>query len=557
LGPRRHEAVCAAAAEHQGTVDTKADRVTSTYLSRHKHKVSQKASTGMVADSPQMLKSPSLDTRARVKRRVLSNMLRRAQTLNVDSKLHREHRQDKKVSKEELARFGFVKLKRMVSESGLPLPKFVNKESLIDCILNGSEAVTPRTRNRNKAKEWKLRPNQDKPHLPIDQVDWTKAMGCHRSDTGHGGVFFVKLPTGIIVLKSCADMAQQLFASTLINWIGIPSAKCRLLNSSSKEGKEMLMRLKTINREASYKLSRMRYVLVFEFVPGKALKYMRPNDYKQMLLKRAINGEAKKQESCMTASCRTMGRLSALDALLYYDADRLPIVCHTKGNGGNIILGPGDFKVTAIDNGANFIDTSTAVGKQRADVYFRDTEETVKQFVNNPHRLCKSMERVKKMIARYSNWDATDSFLILIQNGFIEGARDIVKIFPNLLKIKTLYSLISRVRPEVPGIRSLNIDFISKLLTIFQRTLGKHGGDFKMSKDKRIPTVKSPSTTQSDKPPSRPPPVPPSLQSSGIPIPPPLPSSWSSSDTKKGRRFLTPLLKLNFVSMHRISIMDI
>ncbi|GAB5353859.1 hypothetical protein AAMO2058_000070200 [Amorphochlora amoebiformis] len=376
----------------------------------------------------------------------------------------RGERKDVLEWRKKLEKKAFMELRAMVKERGIPLPKFVNKKSLIDCLIYGKQPVTPRSSKAKQAQKWRLRPLLDQPYHPIDKINWKSAIGCHRSDTGAGGVFFVKFPKGVVVLKSCADMAQQLFASTVVSWLGIRSAKCRVIDTQSSEGRTCIIRLKSFNQSASHKLSRMRYMLLFEFLPGHALKYFRPNDFKMMCSLRPHPSAT----TFMERSCWTMGRLSALDALLYYDADRLPIVCQTRGNGGNIILSPGNFSVCAIDNGANFINPQNS---QRVKKYFEDIASVFKSFLSNTQKVSKPMEAVRKMIVRYSSWSPPDSFLLPIQNGFLAGARDILREFPTTGRINTLYNMISAVKPPIPGISGLNIRFISSVLNTYRSSL--------------------------------------------------------------------------------------
>eukprot|EP00466_Bigelowiella_natans_P019594 jgi/Bigna1/83916/fgenesh1_pg.118_\ len=202
--------------------------------------------------------------------------------------------------------FGFSELKRLVKEKGYAFPKFANKDSLIECLVNkGKKARGRRSVSESlKSPKWKLRPLQDKPVSSIDEIDWTTATGCEKSETGHGGVFFVKLPQGVVVLKTCADMASQLFASTITSWIG-----------------------------------------------------------------------------------------------------------------GNIILSPDEFKICAIDNGANFINN---------DRYFEECRKVFRQFLSSPNTPAKQMEMVRKgvrtMMLRYTGWRVPDEeFLLPIQRGFVSS----------------------------------------------------------------------------------------------------------------------------------------
>jgi hypothetical protein len=65
-----------------------------------------------------------------------------------------------------------------------------------------------------EAKQWR-RSKADHAYYPIDTVEWKYVTGCQRSETGNTGVFFVKLAAGgrrsggVVVCKSCHDMAQQ------------------------------------------------------------------------------------------------------------------------------------------------------------------------------------------------------------------------------------------------------------------------------------------------------------------------------------------------------------
>jgi len=312
----------------------------------------------------------------------------------------------------------------------------------------------------------------------IDEIDWTTATGCEKSETGHGGVFFVKLPQGVVVLKTCADMASQLFASTITSWIGLRSAKVRLLDTHTDEFRSLYTRMKRIFPLAANKLSRRAYVLVQEFIPGTALKHVHHVDLEKWIRGKAAapapgsgaEGSAlSNSSSLMKQSCYAMGHLSALDALFYYDGDRLPIVTQTKGNGGNIILSPDEFKICAIDNGANFINND-----RRAKIYFEECRKVFRQFLSSPNTPAKQMEMVRTMMLRYTGWRVPDEeFLLPIQRGFLSGAKEIVEEFGDNSRIQRLLVIMQKVDPPIPGLGSLNLRFISSMLDLFRSALSE------------------------------------------------------------------------------------
>jgi len=273
---------------------------------------------------------------------------------------------------------------------------------------------------------------------------------------------------GVVVLKSCADIAQQVLASTLISWLGLRAARCRIMQTHSPEFQLLLSKLRALNcKLAAYKLSRRSYALVFEFIPGTALKHLSPPDLERMRLTPHPASNVTLMEQC----CRTMGQISAMDALLYYDGDRIPIVCQTRGNGGNIIVGPGNYKVCAIDNGANFINSSSEIGRERAYKYFSETKAALDTIISKPKEVACQMLMVRKMMDRYIGWEAPDEFLLNIQAGFIDGARRILEEFPDTKRMKTFTQMMEKVDPPIPGIKDIDLQFIEDMLKVFSSTL--------------------------------------------------------------------------------------
>eukprot|EP00472_Partenskyella_glossopodia_P015010 CAMPEP_0197515544 /NCGR_PEP_ID=MMETSP1318-20131121/648_1 /TAXON_ID=552666 /ORGANISM="Partenskyella glossopodia, Strain RCC365" /LENGTH=228 /DNA_ID=CAMNT_0043063945 /DNA_START=674 /DNA_END=1356 /DNA_ORIENTATION=- len=178
--------------------------------------------------------------------------------------------------------------------------------------------------------------------------------------------------------------------------------------------------------------------------------------------------------SCMYSICVAMGRLAAVDALFYSDGDRLPIVSQTNGNGGNIIISNGNCRVTAIDNGINFINTDTNVGKHRQDVYIRDTDAVFNAILSNPKSIAPSLLAVRKMMVRYINWSPPDDFLLPLQEGFVEGAKNILEEFPDMSRFKELLDLLYQVEPTIPGLASINLEFIENMLNLFKSIFKRH-----------------------------------------------------------------------------------
>ena len=69
----------------------------------------------------------------------------------------------------------------------------------------------------------------------IYQKNWSQASGFRRSLDGSAGVFFVQVPSGIVVIKGSSTPGQERFAAVLAERIGVTVPKVRVLEYSKPE----------------------------------------------------------------------------------------------------------------------------------------------------------------------------------------------------------------------------------------------------------------------------------------------------------------------------------
>ena len=379
----------------------------------------------------------------------------------------------------------------MVRDQGLDAPKFSNRDMLISTLLGGKRLGDARKGAKNDAKLRNWAPSSaSRPYSPIDRVRWEGVNAAVRSETGHEGVFFVNIsasdsdPGGVLVVKTCADMAQQLFASTTLSWVpGLSSAPCRLLDMSSAEGSAAYRNLKRVSALAASKIRRRRYCLVMKFVSGILLKHLQESDFVRM--RRTSSSDGGIGGNLLKRYCIHMGRLAAFDAMCYYDADRLPMITKTRGNGGNIIISPGNCRIIAIDNGVKMINSNSGVGLERANHYFSEVYRLVaelraksiqlpaksKQLPAKSKQPHPSLQAVSKMIERYTKWNATPEFLLWMQEGFLLGTKTLVSAFEDTSRAERLVTLLDRVVPGVPGRSGISLGFLNTVRRAMEAAL--------------------------------------------------------------------------------------
>ena len=154
-----------------------------------------------------------------------------------------------------------------------------------------------------------------------------------RSETGSGGVVFVKMPKGVAVLKSGTSLANEFFGAWVAEAVGVRAPKHRLLSHTNGEYEAVVAAVKrTASLETRIAMSRILQranLAVLQFVRGKSLFEVSklPSD---------------------AASVRQIGGIVALDIILN-NFDRLPLIWSNLGNGDNVLVDKSG-GVIALDN---------------------------------------------------------------------------------------------------------------------------------------------------------------------------------------------------------------
>lgn len=203
------------------------------------------------------------------------------------------------------------------------------------------------------------------------KLKWNKLNGVMLSSEGSSGVIFTKIGSSGAVVKSCATIATELFASELAQLMDVPCPQMRVLEYTNPEWglvKKMLHARSKFGRNGNPLSLRMRRKI------GKELD--RPNILVMELLPdgQMLEGMTKADAAALftPATLTQVGVVLGFDAFIN-NSDRLRSLWDNIGNGRNLLLSK-SLGAVAIDQVINALDLKSEFSAAIVRDYFAKVE---------------------------------------------------------------------------------------------------------------------------------------------------------------------------------------
>eukprot|EP00743_Colponemidia_sp_Colp-15_P007891 GILK01008546.1.p1 GENE.GILK01008546.1~~GILK01008546.1.p1 ORF type:complete len:491 (-),score=55.50 GILK01008546.1:149-1585(-) len=270
----------------------------------------------------------------------------------------------------------------------------------------------------------------------IQDLNWDKVCAISASPEGSGGVFFVDFKeNGIVVLKSSATIAQEIYAVKLQQRLGIPCPDFRMIRFTDEEftaARTKLLQMSQSDGALNIKISRALdrpFWVVMQYISGQSLE-----ECGQKCVSECFNIH----ESSGAKRLSQFGRLIMFDAAIN-NFDRAPVIWNNEGNARNIMLGvesdaelgnqPRYTSVFAIDSRVVSISLSTVAGKDnmmrylnKVEAFLKETREVAGSVVCS-HPLPASLNRLVEFVERVSLLRFTHEQIQKVVCGIVNAAR--------------------------------------------------------------------------------------------------------------------------------------
>eukprot|EP00742_Colponemidia_sp_Colp-10_P004946 GILJ01005284.1.p1 GENE.GILJ01005284.1~~GILJ01005284.1.p1 ORF type:complete len:487 (+),score=48.20 GILJ01005284.1:31-1491(+) len=329
-----------------------------------------------------------------------------------------------------------------------------------------------------------------RPAGSIHQLNWDKVCAISASPEGSGGVFFVDFQeSGIVVLKSSATVAQEIYAVKLQQLLGIPCPDFRMIRFTEEEftaARTKLLEMTQSDGALNIKISRALdrpFWVVMEYISGKSLE-----EFGQKCVNQCFN----------IADPSGVKRLNQFGRLIMFDAavnnfDRVPVIWNNEGNARNIMLGvesgpePGNEQrftnLYAIDSRVVSISLSTVAGKDNMARYLNSVEcflkETLK-VAQADSAVCSntlpiSLSRLVEFVERVSLHRFTHEQIQIVVCGLVDAARALSEL-PLTVWQSIWTDCASLVKEDwsgvwVDGLASVDVNFLLEVQRVVRTSL--------------------------------------------------------------------------------------
>jgi len=313
-----------------------------------------------------------------------------------------------------------------------------------------------------------------------DSEIWNKAKSLTSSGEGSTGIFILKTPDSIVVLKSANSIGQEFFSWILGKVLRI---KCplpeellvfpRMRITGFAEGdewgivKEKLAQLAIgspgLHIKVEKELNRP-FFMVQEFVPGQDLPSLGPAKLRIIFTL---------SENSPTSPLRQLGWIMAFDILIN-NFDRLPLVWENDGNLANVFFrndGDQHYQIVGIDQAVTTIDP--AVSQKGVENYLKKVEEFIDPLIDSPTMLHTRLLKVQDSLLTWSGFDFNHDQILALQFFILEA----VASYGKSLNREALTVIKSWVQKRVVYdwqdiwanmMKPINVEFLDRVLRIFQ-----------------------------------------------------------------------------------------
>lgn len=311
----------------------------------------------------------------------------------------------------------------------------------------------------------------------IDHIQWTKVSAFCRSGVGSAGVFFVKVPEGVAVVKGCDSVVEEVFAALLAERVGIRVPRVRVLEYTSREWRQAKWAIRSKAEAAdptgvdALKVEKeldRPFIMVMEFVKGKDLEQLGPQ---AKSLFESPDGPR---------LFREMGRLVCLD-IVTNNWDRLPIIWDNDGNFRNLYLEQREGKdhhrtkwsVVGIDQGITAV--KREVHPEGHDKYMSRVESLVVHIATRPGEEAEELQRFRDCIRTELAIDLRPSDSLEIQAGILETVKEFAKLEEKDL-VEMKHKVEHMIRTDwadvwAKGLESIHIPMLMDVIDIYKRAL--------------------------------------------------------------------------------------
>jgi len=277
----------------------------------------------------------------------------------------------------------------------------------------------------------------------------------------------VHFKDGILVVKGCTTIGEEMFASHLAKRLNISVPRTRVLEYKDSEWKRLKSKIFQLAESEGdllkFKKELNRPVLlVMEYVHGIDFEHLGDNASNFF---GGDNGKQRLQE---------VGRIISLD-ILTNNWDRLPVVWDNEGNLGNLFIqmGKDDGKVVGIDQGITCIHLT--VNKAGYEKYVARVIALIETIVNKPTEESPQLKRVRDLIQLFTGFDITEKGSVEIQKGVMQTMILMAK-----LTVDDLHNMKADVQKKVKQdwesvwenmMQLINVEFFESILRIFRQYL--------------------------------------------------------------------------------------
>jgi len=304
-----------------------------------------------------------------------------------------------------------------------------------------------------KHARWRMLPS-----APMrDAVSWpeaTEMLWCHG---GSGGVFVLRLPTGVVCLKTESCTLGMLFAQKLADSLSVRTAWMRAVPNHLPEHKAICSALEHAlptfddHRFQTSRVKSAETVVVMEFIAGCAMMGMPGNTYLRQHRETAHFWQA-------------LGRLMGFD-LLINNFDRLPLAWSNEGNLGNVMLSTDLDGPVGIDQSTQPI--TDAVG--------------LRNYLDRVRKVCieardgegASFKAVKQAIYINTAITLSSEELEHLRQGCFEFLKEVAQLTTAGEMDRMLDKTSDNVRSELGSSPVKQCDLIRKVASVLQETLGE------------------------------------------------------------------------------------
>lgn len=233
--------------------------------------------------------------------------------------------------------------------------------------------------------------------------DWKSLGHVFAAGGAHNSVFFVKVSSGLLVVKSAKNTPFIVAATELLYRGGCTTPGARLVVKDCDEWKEIATAI-CANNEQAWRFLQSGSVVVMEFVRGQP--------FDSFDLTQAFPTAASRSNMG-----RQLGRVLGVDLLLN-NHDRFPVLPvwkHAEFNLGNFMLAEDGETIVSIDHNL------CAIKFAFAESHAKNVKQLLDAIVKQPHSVCGFVNAFCQQFKQQTGYEMDQDSALAFQEGVLDS----------------------------------------------------------------------------------------------------------------------------------------